>query len=718
MPRSPYQTVMILLVTCSVLLTQSATTAQKLSGTTLQPVATTDTIVGSLLDRLVSGSKRDPQPVIDRVVVTQDVADRVVLNITYSGLANCMIAAEVRGTDRRPHPHIAVERVRVAAPAGVVTIALALQAPEGADLSAESAYLWLTGAEVGRESVPIVSRLFRLPKVWQLTAGGPRLAKVAPQPLGTAATLGARPDYARPPKVLVPMHDVRETAAPANVRDHRGIDPRRERRAPSPASPPPPAATPPPAVNLPPAVLAQRRATAAQTTAATSKLPQGGAVAKLERFPFGVKPEDAQKGAQGPSATPIELLEGLSTEDIDINPARLLSIASSIYPDKTPNLGVFYYHPRSYHLEWSPENGHGMRILYGAASTAGAAGDVLMAARLQSGLDFSEVQLATELLRAYQRRNKSTVVPVLRPLPLQKDGLDVSLASVLGQYSIPKEKIAITGLSDVLGEIEVSWVTDPVTKENLQLALAQDVGVNGMVAFVAAGGALAPQVPIAIQLADRDSFGRVRWNRSDGYRNNTPYPVRLRYLHALVIDPNSNLPLLYTWSLGNVEVAPRSAVEWDAAKVPAWIDTEAKRVWVDYGVVQTCDACDRQVLDTITGGVTSVAAEQITFHTITPLADVGGYEITARLRSKYFDPKDRALLQKTVVLKADGQDFTVGPVYSGAAVAGEPLFEYQLDLTMPDGSSHKGTRWIASESLRVLVGRSQLEQSIGTLPGR
>jgi len=37
---------------------------------------------------------------------------------------------------------------------------------------------------------------------------------------------------------------------------------------------------------------------------------------------------------------------------------------------------------------------------------------------------------------------------------------------------------------------------------------------------------------------------------------------------------------------------------------------------------------------------------------------------------------------------------------------------------MPDGTTHRGTRWIASDNLRVLVGRSQLEQSIGTLPGK
>jgi hypothetical protein len=391
-------------------------------------------------------------------------------------------------------------------------------------------------------------------------------------------------------------------------------------------------------------------------------------------------------------------------------------MSSSIYPDKNPASGVFYYHPRSYHLVWTPDSGHAMRILYGAAAGDAASGEVLMSATLQSGLDLSEVQLAQELLNAYKRRNPATVFTALRPLPLEEGGLDVSLGAVLGQYSIPKEKVAITGLSDVLGEIEVSWVTDPVTKENVQLALMRDVGVSGDVTFSASGGALAPQVPIAIQLADRDSFGRLRWSRTDGHRNGTPYPIRLRYLHALVIDPRNNLPILYSWSLDGAEVPPLAKVQWDAARVPAWIDTEAKRVWIEYGVVEDCDPCDKQVLDRITGGVTSIAADGITFHTITPLADVGGYEITAHVRSKYFDPKDRAELQKSVVLKADNQDFTVRPVYNVTRGPGEPLFEFLLELAMPDGTIHRGTRWIPSDGLRVLVGRAQLEQSLGTLP--
>jgi hypothetical protein len=718
---------------------------QTLAGATLQPIEDAETLVSDLLDRFVGGS-RDSRGTIDRVVVQEDSPRRLVLEVTYSGLTNCRLSGELRGRDRRPQMEIRSEAVQLASGTGAATIAFDAQnlADDG---TLQSAYVRLTAIDRDR---PVLSRIYRLPKRWQAGSGsGNTFLKIVPQPIGTAASLGSRPDYAQPPKVLVPIavRDHRNVAAPAGrtgaaqatpgaiVRDHRGTGAAgspvvRDHRGDGTQ----PAAQGAARDNrdasgatvrdhrdsAPATVRDHRSRTIAQTRPATAKLPTHAAVKQLDRFQYGVKPEDAQKGAQGPAPAPIELLEGLRTEDIGLNPALLLSVASTIYPDKNPSSGVFYYTPRAYHLEWSPENGHSMRILYGAATAAGASGDVLMAAQLQSGLDFSEIQLATDLLTAYVRRNPSGNVPrtVLRPLPLEKDGVDISLGAVLGQYSIPKEKIAVTGLSDVLGEIEVSWVTDPITKENLQLALEQGVGVNGTVAFAATGGALEPQIPIAIQLADRDSFGRARWNRTEGYRNVTPYPIRLRYLHALVIDPRTNLPILYSWTLGNAEIAPGGRVQWDATKVPAWVDTEAKRLWVDYSVVDSCAPCDKQVLDAITGGVTSIAAEQITFHTITPLAEVGGYELTAVVRSRYFDPGDRAMTQKSVVLKADNQDFTLRPIYNGSVRAGEPLFEYLLELAMPDGRTYRGSRWIPSDSLRVLIGRSQLEQSLGTLPGR
>jgi hypothetical protein len=111
-----------------------------------------------------------------------------------------------------------------------------------------------------------------------------------------------------------------------------------------------------------------------------------------------------------------------------------------------------------------------------------------------------------------------------------------------------------------------------------------------------------------------------------------------------------------------------------------------------------------------------VAASQITFHTINPIASLGAYELAVRVRSRRFDPEGRETKEKSLVLKADDQDFNVGPIYVGEDARGV-LFEYSLTVAMPDGTEYEGKNWVPSSDLRVLVGKSQIEKALGFVPG-
>jgi hypothetical protein len=227
---------------------------------------------------------------------------------------------------------------------------------------------------------------------------------------------------------------------------------------------------------------------------------------------------------------------------------------------------------------------------------------------------------------------------------------------------------------------------------------------------------------VQIRLATPDTFGAIRWNRAERWRNQTPYPLRLRYIHALVSAPQG--PVVYSWDLGNTEVPPMARVAWDAARIPAWVDAQAKRIWVDYTVADDCAACDRQVIEKITEGVSSVSASQIRIRTITPLADTGAYAISIQIRSRHFDPQAAQVQVKPdVLLDADGKDFTVGPIYLGSrqdgeSVPGDPLYEYFVSLIMKDGTTYKATHWVPSDSLRLLIGKVQVEQALGMLPAK
>ncbi|NKB22939.1 MAG: hypothetical protein GKR87_00785 [Kiritimatiellae bacterium] len=52
----------------------------------------------------------------------------------------------------------------------------------------------------------------------------------------------------------------------------------------------------------------------------------------------------------------------------------------------------------------------------------------------------------------------------------------------------------------------------------------------------------------------------------------------------------------------------------------------------------------------------------------------------------------------------------------GEAVTGDPLLEYFLEVTMPDGQTHEATAWMPSDKLRVLIGEYQIKQALGYLP--
>ncbi|NOT33914.1 MAG: hypothetical protein HOP12_07065 [Candidatus Eisenbacteria bacterium] len=462
-------------------------------------------------------------------------------------------------------------------------------------------------------------------------------------------------------------------------------------------------------------------AVAARTQAAVAGLGKSSAIRKYDRFQFGLGQPEIDKGAKGPGASAIRpFSEGVKTEDINLDLSRILNVSPDVYQDRTAASGVFYYLPNSYHLRWAPEAGYDLKQLYSSAAQ-GQAGEVMMAARLDASVGPREERVAAGIVRDYAQRH-GLVFTELRPLAI--DSVAVSFASSLGIYEIPADKVAVHGLSDVLGQLDVAWVTSERTRDFILEALLQDIGVSGSVTFQPTGGALGPrQVDVRMLLADDQTFGAFEWRRGEPWRNQTAYPITLRYLHALRHHPGSPA-VVHSWSLGETRIAPGGVVNWNAARVPAWLDGEVQRFWLDYTVDRNCKPCDQQVVSALTGGVTRNGSTQITFHTLTPLADLAAHELSVEVRSRFFDPEARAERVRTTILTRDGAEFTVGPLFieerdASAASDSQPLFYYRLSAVLKDGQSLKGAQeWIPSAGLRVPIGLHQLEASLGSLPAR
>ncbi len=687
--------------------------------------------VTSLLGDLLGGGKSE----LTKVVVSEDSETRLGLQISYKRMAGRKLRGTILGVKGQAQPGVPVVVVPAPAADGQLDMLLALapDLPEGTAF--ESTGLRLEVIREGR-ALPELVRTYSVTKKWQSEISPENLVlKVVAEPEGAAAQLrtqagGAAGPIVKPPIQVLKIDPKLLQAAPLMVQP-----------APAPAAapqPPPPAIQPSRGIRGR-TVLGDRRITGletsvdepkpAETSASGSSRLVAASTMKLnlipiEAYKFGVPPAVTDKGGQGPANKPINWLTTIAVDpQVQLDYSAISRLWPHVYEDKNPASGIFYFLPRSYRLAWAPDEGFGMDMLYMAATPGAETGNVMMSAELDGGLDTSEIGFAQELVEVYCRKQGKTFTQLVA-LPISQAPA-FSLADALGsQYAIPPEKIQVNAISDALGKVSLSWITDTVTKENLQLALTSGVGVRGTATLTPSGEVPPLAVDVTINLADPDTLGRMYWTRGQNWRNTTPFPVILKRLCVLMLEDGTDTPAIYSWSLGNTQVPPKAQVEIDAGKVPAWIDARAKRMWLVYSVPEDRDRekYDNAVIAGITGGVTSLGTYNITFKTLNPLRDTGAAELSVRVRSKYFDPTSRDMrIKPDLPLTEDQTEFTLGPIHlvnrqPGEDIPGDPLFEYTLTVAMPDGTMHEGVNWIPYNKLRVLIGTVQIQQAVGTLP--
>lgn len=417
----------------------------------------------------------------------------------------------------------------------------------------------------------------------------------------------------------------------------------------------------------------------------------------------GIPPEVAQAQGKGPGASGFSLYDIAS--DVNVAPEEISSLHPIIFEDENPQSGFFYYLPRSFHLDWDPQNGYAFKVLYGA-SIGQNPNTVYISARLTAGLNAADLGAAEKLAQRYFRgRFPNGKFNGLKPFPISGIKPEINGEA----YNIPKEKLTVTPAADLGGAITLSFTTDPVTTENLKTVLTQGLGLSGTVGLLSASGAgegkLEANVPLSIRFADRASFGAAAFVRDTPFRNAAPYPIRLKYLHALLEE---NPPRVYSYNLGDRTLASGGVAQLDTSQVRPWLESSAIKFWVEYGV-QGTEAGHKKAMEAATGGVSSVTASEITFRTLTPLADTGAALIQVTVSSRYLDPKGQLEKTATLELNKDNEAFKLRPIYllnrqPDEERPGDPLFKYRLTVVKPDGTVKEGKEWIPSNKMTLFIG--------------
>lgn len=432
------------------------------------------------------------------------------------------------------------------------------------------------------------------------------------------------------------------------------------------------------------------------------------------------QPEE-DKTPQGPDNNPISLWEDLVADNDFEFPYEITNIRMDVYPDKNLKSGVFYYLPNAYHLRWNADERYKFRMLYGEASEGDNGANVRMVGTLTPGISSKEIALIKTLLESYVKSNTSYKFTDLKIIPIQS-APKISLSSGLeGQYDISSDKINVNVTSSISNPIDISWVTDTKTKEEIQVALSEGVGVQGAMTLVPDSESVPEQlIPVRITLADKRTLGKFMlqpnsW-RDKKWKNETQFPLKLKMIHALIIEKQGNktIPIVYSWSLNNVTVPAKASVEFDTSKMPKWIETKGKteQIWIDYSI-DDCPSCVDEIIEEISNA-TSLLNKEIAFESVGVFESIKPAFMKIKVRTKQADPKGKIVIElPTIRIDKDMEVFSTGPLY--LKKEDTPNFEYQITVVMPDGEVHRSDSWIFSDEVDLILGSKILKENISSL---
>ncbi len=379
---------------------------------------------------------------------------------------------------------------------------------------------------------------------------------------------------------------------------------------------------------------------------------------------------------------------------------RALSITPALYGDKNKASGLFYYLPARYVLEFDPATGFALQMFYGSG------GEVNITAVLRTSVSATDLQIAETFLRQFCPTQN---VPFKRLVPFFGNPQASLEGALAAQLFLPPDKVKVVGVGD--GIVSVNFAASPDKVELFLARLLSNVGLSGEMSYTSSvDPALKVGVPMELRLPDRASL-RMNLNPQNGFKNDSPFPVTLKYLNVLRFT--GGVPTVYTFNLPDNELPPQGSINIDRSKVPAWLTVGASKLWIDFDVIPDAGSVER-ALQATTSAAAGAPTAAVAVEKIGDLPpDVTS--ITVVVMSKYFTPFGSKEETKEVTLTAAELSKPVGLVYPRGRQEGvdlgadNPYLRWQLKVTKA-GRVLK-TPMMTSNRLTLSVGAEQVGQA-------
>ncbi len=410
---------------------------------------------------------------------------------------------------------------------------------------------------------------------------------------------------------------------------------------------------------------------------------------------------------KGPSKVSFSLWDNIRS-DVDFELNEISNIRTEIHPDVNPASETFYISPVAYTLRWTQEDGfQGFRVLYGANN------DVQFYANLHAGITTKQIETVKYLIqKLYKSQNITLQNPKIQLLGANTTP-NVSLKSDFqGVFQIDPNKVNVTLPNDFSGPLQITWTTDNKTKDLIVQALQNGLGLSGNLTF--GMDSIVRQIPVNVSFSDRRVFGKILLNkqnwRNNEWQNLFPFPIKIRFLHALLDDnvgQNKSNNFIYSWNASSLTVPPMSKISFEANTIPSWFDQSDKvlQLWIDYEVVP-CASCTQQLIAGLTTGLSGSTETTLTVQSMDLLSSFNAKLVQIRVKSMQGSPTQNREVERTTNITQDGQDVILGPFYVGS----DKKISYQYKLLILSNQTNVETNWTAETTPQLFLNKALIEK--------
>ena len=401
----------------------------------------------------------------------------------------------------------------------------------------------------------------------------------------------------------------------------------------------------------------------------------------------------------------------IKTDNAEDAIATALPFVSEIWPDAS-DAGIYYFAPSAYRLSWNNDGSGqlGLEVFHGASSGGNDAGSVTMRATLDSSITSGDIQALKRILDLELRRQNKPLSRMLLPFPLASEPV-MTLEQSLSNSGVTEESFQVSQLDfDRLSQMVVEWTTDSVNAEGIMERMRSQSGVSGRMIFPPSDlNGAAPWVNISLNARDSQTYGPALYE--ERWKNETPFPVTLRKLHALMIGRQAEI---LSWDLSNLKLETGQVVifETDGRNLPKHISDNAAKMWIDFDVDRGCRECADNAWSVAAS--TRASGVNVDFYYAQSLAQYNLELITVYTRSRYFTPQAGSVAEaRAINLTQPGSTTQSTPIYppggrtlQDSRNQSDPLMEYRLIVVTSDGDEF-ATEWrpVVESQVRILKSR-------------